>query len=117
MANLIFEFGEERFSRRIARRIVEARKGDAIRTTGQLADLIRRSVPGRSRHGPIDPSTRVFQALRIAVNDELSQLDDVLQAIPDVLAQVVGAAIISFIRWKTAAHQVGLQERSQTDPS
>ncbi len=96
LANLIFEFGEERFSRRIARRIVEARKGDAIRTTRQLADLIRRSVPGRNRHGPIDPSTRVFQALRIAVNDELGQLDAVLQAIPDVLAPGGRAAIISF---------------------
>ena len=96
LANLIFEFGEERFSRRIARRIVEARQGGAIRTTGQLADLVRRSVPGRSRHGPIDPSTRVFQALRIAVNDELGQLDAVLRAIPDVLAPGGRAAVISF---------------------
>ena len=111
LANLIFEFGEERFSRRIARRIVEARKGDAIRTTGQLADLIRRSVPGRNRHGPIDPSTRVFQALRIAVNDELGQLDAVLQAIPDVRA-----------RWSRRDHQFhSLEDRRtkwafKTDP-
>src|SRR5437868_892161 len=55
LAKLFFDFGEERFSRRIARRIVEARQGGAITTTGQLADLVRRSVPGRSRHGPIDP--------------------------------------------------------------
>ncbi|MGP0069729.1 MAG: 16S rRNA (cytosine(1402)-N(4))-methyltransferase RsmH [Isosphaeraceae bacterium] len=96
LANLIYEFGEERFSRRIARRIVEARQGGAIRTTGQLADLVRRSVPGRSRHGPIDPSTRVFQALRIAVNDELDQLDVVLKAIPDILAPGGRTAIISF---------------------
>jgi 16S rRNA (cytosine1402-N4)-methyltransferase len=96
LANLIYEFGEERFSRRIARRIVEARQGSPIRTTGQLADLVRRSVPGRSRHGPIDPSTRVFQALRIAVNDELGQLDAVLRAIPDVLAVGGRAVVISF---------------------
>ena len=64
LANLIYEFGEERFSRRIARRIVEARQAGAIRTTGQLADLVRRSLPGRARRGPIgDPATRVFQAL------------------------------------------------------
>jgi 16S rRNA (cytosine1402-N4)-methyltransferase len=96
LANLIYEFGEERFSRRIARRIVEARQGGAIRTTGQLADLVRRSVPGRNRHGPIDPSTRVFQALRIAVNDELGQLDAVLQAIPEILAPGGRAVVISF---------------------
>ena len=96
LANLFFEFGEERFSRRIARRIVEARQGGAIRTTGQLADLVRRSLPGRNRHGSIDPSTRVFQALRIAVNHELDQLDATLQVIPDVLAPGGRAAIISF---------------------
>ena len=72
------------------------RQGGAIRTTGQLADLVRRSVPGRSRHGPIDPSTRVFQALRIAVNDELGQLDAVLGALPDVLAPGGRAVVISF---------------------
>jgi 16S rRNA (cytosine1402-N4)-methyltransferase len=96
LANLLFEFGEERFSRRIARRIVEARQKGPIRTTGQLADLVRRSVPGPARHGPIDPSTRAFQALRIAVNDELGQLDAALRIIPDVLAPGGRAAIISF---------------------
>jgi 16S rRNA (cytosine1402-N4)-methyltransferase len=96
LANLIFEFGEERFSRRIARRIVEERQKGPIRTTGQLADLVRRSLPGRARHGPIDPSTRVFQALRIAVNDELGQLDAALRAIPEVLAPGGRAAVISF---------------------
>jgi 16S rRNA (cytosine1402-N4)-methyltransferase len=96
LADLIYEFGEERFSRRIARRIVEARQRGAIRTTGQLAELVRRSLPGRARHGPIDPSTRVFQALRIAVNDELGLLDAALRAIPDILAPGGRAAVISF---------------------
>ena len=96
LANLIYQFGEERFSRRIARRIVEARQGGAIRTTAQLADLVRRSVPGRNRHGPIDPSTRVFQALRIAVNDELGQLDAILQSIPEILEPGGRAVVISF---------------------
>jgi 16S rRNA (cytosine1402-N4)-methyltransferase len=96
LANLIFEFGEERHSRRIARRIVEARQGGAIRTTSQLADLVRRSIPGRARHGPIDPSTRVFQALRIAVNDELGLLDVTLHNIPDLLVPGGRAAVISF---------------------
>jgi 16S rRNA (cytosine1402-N4)-methyltransferase len=96
LAQLFFELGEERFSRRIARRIVEERKARPIETTGQLAELLRRSVPGRSRHGPIDPATRVFQALRIAVNDELGQLEATLGAIPDLLAPGGRAAIISF---------------------
>jgi 16S rRNA (cytosine1402-N4)-methyltransferase len=93
---LFFELGEERFSRRIARRIVEDRKGRPIKSTGELAELVRRSVPGRARHGPIDPATRVFQALRIAVNDELGQLDATLKAIPELLAPGGRAAIISF---------------------
>ena len=96
LAQLFFELGEERFSRRIARRIVEDRQRGPIRTTGQLAELVRRSVPAGHEHGPIDPATRVFQALRIAVNDELGQLDAALQAIPELLAPGGRAAVISF---------------------
>jgi 16S rRNA (cytosine1402-N4)-methyltransferase len=96
LARLFLEFGEERFSRRLARRIVETRQGGVIRTTRQLADLVRRNVPGRSRHGPIDPATRVFQALRIAVNNELDQLDAALAVIPEVLTPGGRAAVISF---------------------
>ena len=96
LAKLFWEFGEERFSRRIARRIVETRQMQPFRTTSQLADLVRRSVPPRSRHGPIDPATRVFQALRIAVNDELDQLDAALAVIPEVLQVGGRIAVISF---------------------
>jgi 16S rRNA (cytosine1402-N4)-methyltransferase len=96
LANLFFDFGEERFSRRVARRIVEARREEPIHTTGQLAELVRRSMPGRSRHGPINPATRVFQALRIAVNDELDQLDATLQLIPDLLVPGGRAVVVSF---------------------
>lgn len=96
LARTFFDYGEERFSRRIARRIVETRRADPIRTTRQLAELVRRSVPGRFRHGPIDPATRVFQALRILVNDELGLLDAALAELPEVLAPGGRAAIISF---------------------
>jgi 16S rRNA (cytosine1402-N4)-methyltransferase len=75
LANLIFEFGEERFSRRIARAIVRAREDAPIRTTGQLADIVRRAVPRRG-YQRIDPATRTFQALRIWVNRELEGLGD-----------------------------------------
>jgi 16S rRNA (cytosine1402-N4)-methyltransferase len=111
LANLFYEFGEERFSRRIARRVVEERRREPIRTTAQLAAIVRRAIPGHARHGPIDPATRVFQALRIAVNDELGQLDRVLAAIPGLLRPEGRAAIISFhsledrrVKWAFKAH-------------
>jgi 16S rRNA (cytosine1402-N4)-methyltransferase len=74
LANLIFEFGEERYSRRIARAIVDARRRGSITTTGQLAQIVRRAVPRRG-HQRIDPATRTFQAIRIWVNRELDQLE------------------------------------------
>jgi 16S rRNA (cytosine1402-N4)-methyltransferase len=74
LANLIFEFGEERYSRRIARAIVEARRHGSITTTGQLAQIVRRAVPRRG-YQRIDPATRTFQAIRIWVNRELDQLE------------------------------------------
>ena len=96
LADIFWQFGEERFSRRIARRIVEARQRAPIATTGQLADLVRGCVPrGHGRHA-IDPATRVFQALRIAVNDELGALDRFLFALPDCLKAGGRAVIISF---------------------
>jgi 16S rRNA (cytosine1402-N4)-methyltransferase len=96
LADLFYQFGEERHSRRIARRVVEARQSAPIRTTGQLADLVRRSLPGPARRRPIDPATRVFQALRIAVNDELSQLHDALPLAWDVLRPGGRFAAIAF---------------------
>jgi 16S rRNA (cytosine1402-N4)-methyltransferase len=95
LADLIYQYGEERFSRRIARAIVERRQKEPIRTAGQLADLVRRCVP-RSRGERIDPATRTFQALRIAVNDELGSLERALQQIPEHLRPGGRVAIISF---------------------
>jgi 16S rRNA (cytosine1402-N4)-methyltransferase len=95
LADLIYEYGEERFSRRIARRIVEVRKRTPLETTQQLADLIRGCVP-RGRPGGIDPATRTFQALRIAVNDELGALDRLLAALPACLRPGGRVAILSF---------------------
>ena len=93
LANVIYEFGEERLSRRIAKRIVERRAKKPFETTAELADAVRSCVP---RKGGIDPATRTFQALRIAVNDELGSLDRLLSALPDVLASGGRAGIISF---------------------
>jgi 16S rRNA (cytosine1402-N4)-methyltransferase len=94
LADVFWRFGEERFSRRIARRIVETRQREPLTTTGQLADLVRRCVP-RGRQN-IDPATRVFQALRIAVNDELGALERLLNALPHCLRPGGRALVISF---------------------
>jgi 16S rRNA (cytosine1402-N4)-methyltransferase len=101
LADLIYAYGEERFSRRIARRIVAVRRQAPIETTEQLAELVRRCVPrprhkGPRKRPPIDPATRVFQALRIAVNDELGALDRLLAVLPGCVKPGGMAAVISF---------------------
>nr|WP_297089264.1 16S rRNA (cytosine(1402)-N(4))-methyltransferase RsmH [Thermoleptolyngbya sp. C42_A2020_037] len=93
LANLFYRYGEERLSRRIARRIVEQRP---FETTTELAEAIARSVPPAYRHGRIHPATRVFQSLRIAVNDELNVLETFLNIAPDWLAPNGRLVIISF---------------------
>jgi 16S rRNA (cytosine1402-N4)-methyltransferase len=97
LADLIYQYGEERFSRWIARKIVEVRKRTPLQTTEQLADLVRGCVPRpRGQRHPLDPATRTFQALRIAVNDELGALDRLLAALPRCVIPGGRAAIISF---------------------
>jgi 16S rRNA (cytosine1402-N4)-methyltransferase len=97
LADLIYALGEERFSRRIARRIVEARRTEPIRTTAQLAELVRSCVPReRRRYGAFDPATRTFQALRIAVNDELAALDELLRQLPPLVRAGGRVGMISF---------------------
>jgi 16S rRNA (cytosine1402-N4)-methyltransferase len=100
LADLIRRYGEERFSRRIARQVVAARRRSPLETTEQLAELVRRCVPrprpGGRKRPPIDPATRVFQALRIAVNDELGALDRLLAALPGCVRPGGRAAVLSF---------------------
>jgi 16S rRNA (cytosine1402-N4)-methyltransferase len=95
LADVIFQFGEERRSRRVARAIVSARERGAITTTGQLAAIVRRAVaaPGWQR---IDPATRTFQALRIWVNGELDRLDEFVRRAALRLVAGGRLAIISF---------------------
>jgi 16S rRNA (cytosine1402-N4)-methyltransferase len=96
LANLIFRYGEERHSRRIARNIVKARNEAPIRTAAQLAHIVRTSVPRGPDSRRIDPATRTFQALRIAVNDELGALRRALATFPDCLKPQGRLAVISF---------------------
>jgi 16S rRNA (cytosine1402-N4)-methyltransferase len=95
IADAIFQFGEERHSRRVARAIVMARQTAPIRTTGQLAMLVRRAVPTRGWQR-IDPATRTFQGLRIWVNQELEGLDRFLAAAARRLAEGARVAVIAF---------------------
>ncbi len=95
LANLIFEYGEDRLSRRIARAIVSARRDKPIETAAELARIVRSAVP-RIPQQRIDPATRTFQALRIAVNEELKSLETALQRIPDCLHPRGRLAVISF---------------------
>jgi 16S rRNA (cytosine1402-N4)-methyltransferase len=95
LADLIYTFGEERHSRRIARNIVAQRTTTPIRTAEQLAQVVRRSVP-RSRHHRIDSATRTFQALRIAVNEELAAITEALERFPECLSRGGRVAVISF---------------------
>lgn len=96
LADLIYKYGEERYSRRIAKRIVESRRENPIRTTSQLAELVRSCIPRSRDSQRIHPATRTFQALRIAVNDELGSLERALRDVPACLALGGRLAIISF---------------------
>lgn len=93
LARIFYEYGEERYSRRIAKQIVKQRP---LQTTTDLAQAIARSVPPQYRYGRINPATRVFQALRIAVNQELSSLEKFLALAPNWLKSEGIIAVISF---------------------
>jgi 16S rRNA (cytosine1402-N4)-methyltransferase len=97
LANVLYNLADERYSRRIARKIVEARRISPINTTDRLAELVRSAIP--ARYGPperIDPATRTFMALRMAVNDEVGNLRRLLEQAPRFLNPGGRLAIISF---------------------
>lgn len=96
LADIIYQFGEERYARRIARAIVRERQGCRIETTGGLAAIIARSVPAPYRHGRIHCATRTFQAIRIAVNQELESIEPSLRDASEVLSERGRICAISF---------------------
>lgn len=114
LADLIYKYGEERASRRVARAIVELRAREPITRTGQLADLLRRVV-GKSKDG-IDPATRTFQALRIFVNDELGELERGLDGAEALLAPGGRLAVVSFHSLEDREVKDFLRERSGNAP-
>jgi 16S rRNA (cytosine1402-N4)-methyltransferase len=115
LADLIFQYGEERYSRRIAREIVTARGEAPVVTTGQLAAIVRRAIP---RHGyqRINPATRTFQALRIWVNRELEGLDAFLAQAAERLREGARLAVITFhsLEDRIVKHAFRALERSAT---
>ena len=96
LADVIYQLGEERYSRRIARAIVQARVQGAIETTRELAAVVERAVPASYRHGRIHCATRTFQALRIAVNRELDVLEPALRDAVDILSPGGRVCAVSF---------------------
>jgi len=96
LADILYQFGGERRSRQIAKAIKLAGKAKPITTSGQLADVIRKTLPGNYEHGRIDPATRTFQALRIYANGELENLARVIDELPEILKPGGKAVIITF---------------------
>jgi len=94
LANIFYKYGEEKFSRRIAKKIVEKRKEKPVKTTTELADIIKSIVPFQKKG--INPATRVFQALRIFVNKELENIETTLQQIIPLLDKGARIVVISF---------------------
>lgn len=96
LARIFLDYGEERWAKRIARAVVRERARQPIRTTTQLREIVANAIPRRLWPPNIDPATRVFQALRIAVNRELEELDQFLAKLPNWLRRRGRAAVISF---------------------
>lgn len=116
LANLIYKYGEERKSRYIARKIVEERAIAPIETTVRLADLIR-GVVFKSPKDKIDPATRTFQALRIAVNDELGELERGLHAAENLLKEGGRLVVVSFHSLEDGIVKSFLYERAGKTPN
>jgi 16S rRNA (cytosine1402-N4)-methyltransferase len=96
IADIIFNFGGERYSRRIAKAIKERVRRKPIATAGEFADIIREALPKQYERGRIDPATRTFQAFRIYANGELDNVSRILEVLPEIMAPRGRVAIISF---------------------
>ena len=96
LADIIYYFADERYAKRIAKKIVETRKEKEINTTFELVSIIEEAIPKNYTHSKIHPATKTFQALRMAVNDEVGSMKDLVNSLPDVLRIGGRASIITF---------------------
>ena len=115
LADLIYLYGEERHSRRVARRIVMSRNDQPITRTQQLAEIVRAAIP-KSHKDKIDPATRTFQALRIAVNDELGELERALGEAEHILKENGRLVVVSFHSLEDGRVKQFLKGKSNTQP-
>lgn len=115
IARVLFEFGEERFSRRIAAAIVRRQKEKPIDTAEELTDIVHRVVPGRI-HGRIDSATRTFQALRIVVNRELEHLAKAMQQLPECLVPGGRLLVITFHSLEDRIVKHAMRDHPQMEP-
>lgn len=96
IADILYGFADETYARRIAKRIIERREASTIKTTFELVDIIQSAVPALYRHKKTHCATKTFQALRMATNDELGSISDLVEALPTVLASNGRGCIITF---------------------
>lgn len=96
IADILFRYGEERYARKIAANIVRYRNTETIRTTGQLAEIVERSYPPKERFKGGNPCKRTFQAIRIEVNDELKELDEIIGKLAERLNKGGRICVITF---------------------
>lgn len=113
LARIIWSYGEERWAKRIARFIVETREKAPLQTTGQLVEVIKGAIPKGARQGGPHPAKRTFQAIRIAVNDELGVLEETLAKVADYLQPGGRLVIISFHSLEDRIVKKSLQQQAK----
>lgn len=114
IADILYGFADERYSRRIAHAIIEARKEEEIKTTHQLVSIIRYAVPTAYRHGATHFATKTFQALRMAVNDELGSIQEMIDSLPQILKQGGRCSIITFHSTEDRIVKQALRKHEET---
>jgi 16S rRNA (cytosine1402-N4)-methyltransferase len=113
IADILYGFADETYSRRIAKRITDARERGEIKTTYQLVDIVASAVPALYRHRKTHFATKTFQALRMAVNDELGSINDLLNLLPELLRAGGRASIITFHSTEDRIVKQGLRRLSE----
>ncbi|WNF25159.1 16S rRNA (cytosine(1402)-N(4))-methyltransferase RsmH [Mesobacillus jeotgali] len=116
LVKIFFQYGEEKFSKQIARKIEAARENEPIQTTGELVELIKEAIPAPARRKGGHPAKRIFQAVRIAVNDELGVFEKSLEQAIDLLSVGGRISVITFHSLEDRICKVTLKKASETPP-